>query len=102
MLRLSDMYLKVHNAGLGRVIVAVCDTELIGKTFTEGDLQLTVSEKFYKGDDLEEDKVLVIMKTAPNVNIVGKKAIKLALKARIIIEDNILTVEGVPYANASA
>ena len=32
-------------------VVSVCDTNLVGKTFTEGELELKVSEQFYKGEE---------------------------------------------------
>jgi hypothetical protein len=33
-----------------RDVVAICDSELLGKVFEEGQLQLDVKESFYKGE----------------------------------------------------
>ncbi len=40
------MYLKIHKSY--RNVVALCDAELIGKKFEEGNMQLYLRENFYK------------------------------------------------------
>ncbi|MBR6448027.1 MAG: DUF424 family protein, partial [Methanomicrobium sp.] len=41
------MYLKVYRIdGVDRLLAA-CDRELINQKFTEGDLELDISDKFY-------------------------------------------------------
>ena len=54
------IYVKFHKGS--SVIVAICDSNLIGKTFKEGKLSLNVSEHFYKGELKTEDEVKEIMK----------------------------------------
>ena len=53
------MYTKIHNSR-GRTVVAVCDEDLLGKTFEEGKLFLKVSKEFYGGErkDVEEAKAM--------------------------------------------
>jgi hypothetical protein len=41
------MYIKEHNLDSG-LMVAVCAAELIGKRFVDGDLNLKITEGFYK------------------------------------------------------
>jgi len=91
------MYLKIHKTGT-REIVALCDEDLIGKTLEEKNFQLKISERFYKGEELSEDKIIDILKSESNVNIVGENSIKLALKAGIISEESIIKIKGVPHA----
>lgn len=91
------MYLKIHERQ-NRKIIAVCDKELIGKTFEEKDLQLKVSEHFYKGSILPQEEIIKILKAADNINLVGKKTIELALKNNIISKENIIKIKGVPHA----
>jgi hypothetical protein len=91
------MYLKIHERQ-NRKIIAVCDKDLIGKIFEEKDLQLKVSENFYKGSILPEKEIIAILKDAININLVGKKTIKLALKNNIISKENIIKIKGVPHA----
>ncbi len=91
------MYLKIHERQ-NRKIVAVCDEDLIGKTFEEKDLQLKISEYFYKGSILSEQEIINILKDATNINLVGKKTIEVALKNNIISNDHIIKIQGVPHA----
>jgi len=57
---MTEIYIKIHNAY--RRIVAVCDADLIGKKFEEGNVQIDVNEKFYKGDLVDEEKALEILR----------------------------------------
>ena len=91
------MYIKIHKSGNSEVL-AVCDEEIMGKTFEEKDLQLKISESFYKGEKKSEMEVLDIIENFDNMNIVGKKSIKLALDNDIITQDSIIYIEGVPHA----
>ncbi|MFH0831284.1 MAG: DUF424 family protein [archaeon] len=94
------MFVKIHNAY--RRIVAVCDAELIGKKLEQGNMQLELSEEFYKGEKRTEKEVLEIMKIESSedavFNIAGKKAVQAGLKAGIIGSTGIIQIDGVPYA----
>ncbi len=91
------MYVKIHITG-NRTITAICDEELINKTFSQGKLILEITERFYKGEIMKEDKVLELMNNATNLNIVGKKAIKLAIKNNIINKENVILIQNIPHA----
>ena len=94
------MFVKMHKSY--REVVAVCDSELIGKRFEEGIIQLEISENFFKGDEKTEKEVLEILKYASGddatFNIAGKESVNTALKAGIIAKEGIRTVQGVPFA----
>ena len=85
-----------------RDVVAVCDSELLGKRFEEGKFQLDVKESFYKGEEVDEERAIQIKKRMSGedatFNIVGKNSIDIALKAGIIIEEGIGEIQGVPFA----
>jgi len=91
------MYLKIHNKRDSHII-ALCDEDLIGKKFEEKDLQLEVSESFYKGEILPEDKIIELLKNFNNINIVGKKSINLAIKNKIIEKGHIIKIKNIPHA----
>lgn len=91
------MYVKIHITG-DRTIIAICDEELINKTFSQGKLMLEISERFYKGEVIEDEKILELMKKSSNLNIVGKKAINLAIKNKIIDKENVVLIQNIPHA----
>ncbi|MEA3283332.1 MAG: DUF424 domain-containing protein [Euryarchaeota archaeon] len=80
------------------MLVAVCDQELIGQTFSDGTLTLEVSEFFYKGEVVPLHDVGDALEDAAIVNIVGKRSIAHALEHGFISEDNIIVIDGVPHA----
>lgn len=94
------MYLKVHESY--RKVAALCDSELLGKKFEEGKMQLNVRENFYKGEHIDEEKAIKRLKQLAlddaTFNIVGQKAVKTAMNAGVITKDNVGNVHGVPFA----
>lgn len=94
------MQVKIHEAY--RVIVAVCDTDLLGKTFVEDNRQIEVRTSFFQGE--EKDKVELInllkdmYKEDATLNIVGKESIACALDAGVISKEGIITIDGIPVA----
>jgi len=94
------MFLKIIKTY--RDIVAICDSELIGKKFEHGKFQLDIKESFFKGEEVSEEKVIQTInemsREDATFNIVGKKAIETALKAGIISEEGIKEINGIPFA----
>lgn len=91
------MFVKFHRTE-DNYVTAICDEELIGKEFSEKDLQLNVSEYFYKGELKDKEEVKTIMKDSPNMNLVGKKTIKLAIEINELDKDGIIKIQGIPHA----
>jgi len=91
------IYIKIHKSN-NQEILAVCDKELIGKTFRDKDICLKITEDFYKGKLVKENKAIELMKNNNNINIVGEKSINLAIKSNLISEDNIIRIKKIPHA----
>ena len=90
--------IKVHKTPNGD-IVAVCDKNIIGKTFENKDLRITASERFYNGEEVKDEKELLkIIKNASNLNIMGKESIEFAVKNKIISKKSIIIINNVPHA----
>jgi len=94
------MLIKLHKSY--RDVVSICDSELLGKKFEQGNLQLDLTGEFFKGEEKSENETLKFMKDAStedaSFNLVGKKATDLALKAGIISKEGIKKVKGIPFA----
>ena len=92
--------IKIHKSY--RDIVAICDSELLGKYFEEEKFQLNIKENFYKGEEVSEEKATKILsnmgKEDATFNIVGEKSVSCALKAEIINKQGIKKIQGIPYA----
>ena len=93
----AKVHERVYDEGVKRV-VAICDAELLGEKFSEGGrvLDLKTYRSFYEGDKVDEEKAIELIRSAHNLNVVGKKAVQAVKKARNIDEGCVKTVEGVP------
>ena len=91
------MYLKVYETGTD-IMVAVCDKLLIGKRFTQDDLILDISERFYKGSIVKYDEVVDALNRATIANLVGPEAVKCAIDNGFVDECNVIMIDGVPHA----
>ncbi|MEK6928251.1 MAG: DUF424 family protein [Nanoarchaeota archaeon] len=93
------MFIKIHRSY--RTVVALADSELVGKKFEEGKYQLDVTENFYKGDKVTEEQAIQIIKRQviedATFNIVGQKAIQAAEKAGIIQKEETSSLQGIPF-----
>ncbi|QLK24682.1 DUF424 family protein [Natrinema zhouii] len=80
------------------LLVAVCDEDVLGETFEEGELSLTVTEEFYGGDEVDENAVLESLGRAAVANIVGTRAVELAVDEGFVDEANVLEVGATLHA----
>ena len=92
----DKVYVKVFRHREG-VVLAICDPELIGKKFREGKRKLEVSAKFYKGQLVSVEEAINMIAKADIINIVGVKVIGELLKRKIIPEDAVISIGGVPH-----
>ena len=101
--KISDkkmILIKIHKSY--RIVVAIADSNLLGKRFEEGKKQLEIKGHFFNGGDYSEEEALEIMKKQlmedATFNIVGHKSIELAMESGIINEESIGKVAGIPFA----
>ena len=94
------MLIKIHKSY--RDIIAICDSDLIGKKFEQDKFQLDVKESFFNGEEISEEKAIELMsdfnKEDATFNIIGEKAINSAIKAGIISEQGIKKINNIPFA----
>ncbi|MCA9485727.1 MAG: DUF424 family protein [Nanoarchaeota archaeon] len=93
------MLLKVHESY--RKVVALCDSELLGRKLEEGKRQLEVGEHFFKGDEVSHDEAVARLRQLAlddsTFNIVGEKSVRVAVEAGILEEGGFSEIEGVKF-----
>jgi hypothetical protein len=87
---------RLHEVS-GEVLVAACDSEILGCVLDEG-LGFRVNEKFYGGDVVDGDSLLEKMESASIVNMIGNRVVDLALKKKLVSNRNVIKVGGVKHA----
>ena len=80
------------------LLVSVCDAEVIGETFEDGPVSLTVEESFYGGDDASESEVVDSLTRCSVANIVGTESVDVAIEHGFVDEANVLDVDGTRHA----
>jgi hypothetical protein len=83
------------------LLVSVCDADCLGETFEEGPVSLDVTEEFYGGDEAREadpETVVDSLTRATTANIVGERAVSVAIDAGLVDEERVLEVEGTLHA----
>jgi len=91
--------IKLHKSY--RNVLAVCDSNLIGRKFEQDNLQLDCRESFYKEKEITYKEAVELMKSQlkedATFNMVGQDSIKAAQEAEIINPKNVRTVNKIPF-----
>lgn len=94
------MQIKIHESY--RIIVALADSNLIGKKFEEGNKQIEIKPNFFQGEEKNKKDVIEILKDMQKedatFNIVGRESVATALEAGIINKEGIFEIDRVPVA----
>ncbi|HJH31632.1 MAG TPA: DUF424 family protein [Methanosarcinaceae archaeon] len=91
------MYLKIHKSG-SEILVAVCDRNLLGKKLEHDNVNVEISEEFYRGDIASDEQVIEALTNAKSANLFGKKAVACAIKCGAVDPECAKTINGVPHA----
>lgn len=94
------MIVKEHITADRRLILTVCDKEIIGKKFETSDLKLDLSSDFYKGKEKTEKEIIKLFEQSYMINLIGQESIKLGLKSKIISKKDIIKIKDIPYVQA--
>lgn len=78
-------------------VLALCDKDLLGKRFEEGEVCIEVRESFYNGKQLSSSEIEELLTAATNVNIVGEESVQFALIHGYLGKEDIKYVQGVPH-----
>lgn len=80
------------------LLVAVCDREVLGETFSEDQVSITVSREFYGEDEASDEEIVDSLSRASVANIVGTEAVSLAIEHGFVDERNVLDVGSTRHA----
>ena len=92
-----NVYLKIHIQG-DYETVACCDEELLDKELKEGNLKIQITDHFFGGSLMEMEEAIEILKDASYFNIIGKSIIGEAIASKILSEEGVRSISGVPMA----
>jgi len=79
-------------------IVAVCDRELINTTISEDKLHVKITEDFYGTCPATEQEIREALRTAGNINLMGERAVGIAIELGLITKSGCILIGNVPHA----
>ena len=79
-------------------LVSVCDADVLGDTFENGEVSLTVDPEFYDGEEATAEEVVASLSRAAVANLVGHDAVEVAIEHGFVEEGNVLVFEGTVHA----
>lgn len=91
------MLLRIHRSADNKEVVGICDRELIGKTLSEGEVTITISETFFGNQEATEEEVIRVLMDGDNITIFGKRCVDLAISRGILEPDSCRLIDGIPY-----
>ena len=94
---MTDLLLNVRSTEKGR-LVSVCDADVLGEEFEAGDVSLSVTPEFYDGEAVDEQQVVESLARCSVANIVGTRAVGLAIEHGFVEEANVLELDGTRHA----
>jgi len=92
-----EVYLNLRKVG-NNVLLAICDTEILGKILREGKIVFNVKEEFYRGARVTVEEALALIANSTIVNMVGKNIVQKAIEKGYVHPEAVLNIEGVPHA----
>ena len=80
-----------------KVMLNICDAELLGKKITQDDLTMHITESYYGERFVDEEEAESLLKTSSIINMAGAETVSLSIKLGVGSENGIKKVSGVPF-----
>jgi hypothetical protein len=80
------------------ILLAICDSEMLGKTLRQGKIVFHIKDEFYNGGKATVEEAVSMIENSTIVNIVGKNCVEKAISKGYVHPDAVLQIEGVPHA----
>jgi hypothetical protein len=92
-----EVYLNIRKMGRN-VLLAICDSNLLGKTLHEGKIVFHIKDEFYNGRKATVDEAVGLINNSTIVNLVGKCCVEKAIAEGFVHPEAVLNIDGIPHA----
>jgi len=92
------MFLKIHHLPGSADVVAVCDRELLNTTISHEKLTVSVHDSFYGTTPASEDEVRSALEKAGNINLIGERAVNVAIIMGYLTRPECIMIGKIPHA----
>lgn len=92
------MFIKIHHSPGVPDVVAVCDRELLNTTIIHEKLTVKVHDSFYGTTPAREEEVRAALEKAGNINLMGERAVSVAISLGLITRSECIMIGKIPHA----
>ena len=92
-----DVYVKITKWGR-HTLLAVCDADILGKTFTKDGVVFEVKNEFYNGYKTSIEEALELIESSTVVNLSGRNIVKKAIEKGYVHPEAVFEICGVLHA----
>jgi uncharacterized protein len=75
----------------------ICDAELVGKTVRQSDLEIKITESYYRDRIVDEKEAESLLRTSSIINMAGKRTIDLSIKIGLGSAKGVKEIGGIPF-----
>ena len=75
----------------------MCDSELLGKTISNGKTVMKINKNYYHDEFVEQEEAKELLKKSNNVNLVGNESILLSVNLGIGSQQSVKLIDGIPF-----
>lgn len=79
------------------LMLNICDADLLGKSISENELTMKISESYYGNEIIEISEATKLLENSNIINMVGKNTVSLSLELGIGSENGVKKISGVPF-----
>ena len=75
----------------------ICDSELLGKTISDGKIVMKINKNYYYNEFVEQGEAKELLKKSNSINLVGNNSISLSLDLGMGSKQSIKLIDGIPF-----
>lgn len=80
------------------LLLAASDEELIGRSVTQGEVEIHITEQFYGTEEADQGELRELLGRCTVANLMGERCIKLARDLGFVDRENVVQIEDVWHA----
>jgi len=92
-----EVYVKIRK-WRQHTLLAVCDQDILGKTFKKDGVVFEIKEEFYNGYKTNIEEALDLIKQSTIVNLCGRNIVKKAIERGYVHPEAVYEICGVLHA----
>ena len=81
----------------GNTMLNICDSELLGKTISDGKIVMKINKNYYHNEFVEKNEAEELLKKSNNINLVGKESVNLSVNLGFGSQQSVKLIDDVPF-----